>query len=78
MTTEIGRLGLTLPAGFADRAGPIGRLVGEALAACDLPAGRIAQLKVGPVAVDPRGSDRAVAESIAQSIRTAISHGVQA
>jgi hypothetical protein len=78
MTTEIGRLGLTLPAGFADRAGRIGRLVGEALAGYDLPAGRIAHLAVGPVTVDPRGSDRAVADSIAQSIRAAIGKGGQA
>jgi hypothetical protein len=72
MTTEIGRLNLRLPSGFEGRAERIGRLVGEALAGCELPAGRIAHLKVGPVTVNPRGSDRAVAEGIAQSIRAAI------
>ncbi|TCJ12314.1 hypothetical protein EZJ19_12295 [Parasulfuritortus cantonensis] len=77
MTTEIGRLAITLPAGFEGRAKHIGRLVGEHLADCALPAGRLAQLGVGPVRVDARRSDRAIAEHIAQSIRAAITQGVR-
>lgn len=75
MTTEIGRLSLRLPAGFETRAARIGRLVGEALAGRDLPAGGIAQLGVGPLKVDARRSDRAIAEHIAQSIHAAIKQG---
>jgi hypothetical protein len=73
MPAEIGRLLLQLPTGFEDRAGRIGRLVGEALAQRDdLPAGRIEQLQVGPVRVDVRDSDRAVAQQIADSIHAAV------
>ena len=73
MSTEIGQLRLQLPAGFEDRAQRIGRLVGEALAQRDdLPAGRIEQLRVGPVQVDVRHSDRVVARRIADSIHTAV------
>ena len=57
--------------------GRIGRLVGEALPGGELPEGRIAQIGVGPVRVDPHGSDRAVAEQIARSIRAAIGKGGQ-
>lgn len=73
MPAEIGRLRLQLPAGFEERAGRIGRLVGEVLAQRDdLPPGRIEQLQVGPVRVDVRDSDRAVAQQIADSIHTAV------
>lgn len=73
MTTEIGRLLLQLPTGFEDRAGRIGRLVGEALAQRDdLPAGRIDQLRVGPVRVEVGHSDRVVAQRIADSIHAAV------
>ncbi|MDD5366290.1 MAG: hypothetical protein PHR30_13205 [Gallionellaceae bacterium] len=76
MTTEIGQLKLRLPAGFEARAARIGRLVGEALARRDLPAGRMDQVGVGPLQVDARRSDRAIAEHIAQSIHAAITQGV--
>lgn len=72
MTTEIGQLTLRLPPGFERRAARIGRLVGEALAAADLPAGRIPQLGVGPLQVDARRSDRAIAASIAGAIRQGV------
>lgn len=73
MPAEIGRLRLRLPAGFEDRAGRIGRLVGEALARRDdLPAGRIEQLQVGPVRVEVGHSDRVVAQRIADSIHAAV------
>ncbi len=73
MTTEIGQLNLRLPAGFEGRAQRIGRLVGEALARqAGLPAGQLAQVGVGPLQVDPRRSDRAIADHIAQSIGAAI------
>jgi len=75
MTTEINQLNLRLPAGFEARAGRIGRLVGEALARQSMPEGRIAQVGVGPVRVDARRSDRAIAETIAQSIHAAIQGG---
>jgi len=77
MTTEIGQLKLQLPPGFEARAGRIGRLVGEALARRQgLPSGQIRQVGVGPVQVDARRSDRAIAEAIAQSIHTAIRQGL--
>ncbi|MFA5083671.1 MAG: hypothetical protein WC474_14050 [Hydrogenophilaceae bacterium] len=76
MTTEIGRINLNLPAGFEARAARIGRLVGEALARRELPAGRIDRIGVGPLKVDARRSDRAIAEHIAQSIHAAITQGV--
>lgn len=73
MKTEIGQLALRLPAGFEDRAHRIGRLVGEALAnRTDLPAGRLERVGVGPLKIDPRRSDRAIADGIAQSIGAAI------
>lgn len=73
MTTEIGQLNLRLPAGFEARAQRIGRLVGESLARQDgLPGGQVGQIGVGPVRVDARASDRAIAESIAQSIHAAL------
>ena len=73
MKTEIGQLSLRLPAGFEGRAQRIGRLVGEALARQpDLPAGRLGRVGVGPLQVDPRRSDRAIADGIAQSIGAAI------
>lgn len=69
MKTEIGTIRLSLPAGFEGRGQRIGRLVGEALARQEgLPAGQIPHVRVGPVQVDVRRSDRAVAESIAQGI----------
>mgnify|MGYP001769174966 FL=1 len=78
MTTEISHLRLQLPPGFEHRAQRIGRLVGEALARRDgLPAGRIDQLRVGPVQVECRHSDHEVAGRIAASIHIAITtaHG---
>ena len=73
MTTEIGQLNLRLPAGFEGRAPRIGRLVSEALARQNnLPAVRLSQIGVGPLHVDARRSDRAIADSIAQSISAAI------
>lgn len=72
MKTEIGRIQLRLPAGLERRSGRIGRLVGEALARCELPPGRIEHLAVGPVTVDVRRSDRAIAERIAGTIHAAI------
>jgi hypothetical protein len=71
--TEIGQISLQLPAGFEARAQRIGRLVGEALARQDgLPSGRVERLGVGPVRIDSRRSDRAIAESIATSICAAV------
>jgi hypothetical protein len=76
MTTEIGHLNLRLPAGFEARAQRIGRLVGESLARQEnLPSGQVAQIGVGPVRVDARASDRAIAAHIAQSIGAAIQRG---
>jgi len=76
MTTEIGQLNLQLPAGFEARAHRIGRLVGEALARQEgLPGGQVALIGVGPMQVDVRRSDRAIAERIAQSIGAAILRG---
>lgn len=73
MNTEIGHLRLNLPAGFEARAQRLGRLLGEALAArTDLPAGQIEQLGVGPLHIDPRRSDRAIAEHIAGAIHAAL------
>jgi hypothetical protein len=72
MKTEIGRIQLRLPAGLERRSRRIGRLVGEALARCDLPAGRVDQLAVGPVTVDVRRSDHAIADHIAGNIHAAI------
>lgn len=72
MTTEIGQISLRLPAGFEGRAQRIGRLVGDALAGQDLPSGRMDQVGVGPLRIDPRRSDRAIADHIAQSIGAAI------
>lgn len=73
MKTEIGQLSLHLPAGFETRGQRIGRLLGEALARQEgLPGGHIEQVGVGPVRVDARRSDRAIAESIARSIHGAI------
>lgn len=75
MTTEIGHLQLQLPPGFEQRAQRIGRLVGESLAGRDLPAGRLAHLRIGPVAVEAHLSDRRVAQRIADSIHAAIQAG---
>ncbi|MEK7736198.1 MAG: hypothetical protein AAB319_00325 [Pseudomonadota bacterium] len=72
MKTEIGQINLHLPAGFEARAQRIGRLIGESLARHDLPAGRLTQVGVGPLHIDPRHSDRAIADNIAQSIGAAI------
>ncbi len=72
MKTEIGRIQLRLPAGLERRSRRIGRLVGEALAQRELPPGRIDHLAVGPVAVDVRRSDRAIADHIAGNIHAAI------
>jgi len=73
MKTEIGQLNLRLPAGFEARAQRIGRLVGEALARQEgLPGGQHVRIGVAPVRVDPRRSDRAIAERIVQSIHAAI------
>lgn len=73
MKAEIERLHLQLPPGFEGRAQRIGRLVGEALARQPTPgAGRIDAVRVGPLQVDARRSDRAVAEAIAAPIAAAI------
>ena len=73
MRTEIGQLRLQLPAGLEARAPRIAGLVGAALAGrADLPAGRIEQIGVAPLTVDPRASDRAIAAHIATSIADAI------
>lgn len=73
MTIEIGQLNLRLPAGFETRASRIGRLVGEALARQqNLPSVRLSQIGVGPLQIDARRSDRAIADGIAQSISAAI------
>ena len=73
MKTEIGQLNLRLPAGFEARAQRIARLVGEALARQEgLPGGQFARIGVAPVQVDPRRSDRAIAERIAAHITDSI------
>jgi hypothetical protein len=72
MPTEIGRLNLRLPAGFEKRAGRIGRLVGTALSTRDLPPGQIEHLSIGPLKIDARRSDHAIAEHIAGAIHGAI------
>lgn len=72
MKTEIGSIGLGLPAGLERRGARIGRLVGESLARSNLPAGTIERLSLGPVAVDTRRTDRAIADSIAGSMIKAI------
>jgi hypothetical protein len=77
MTTEIGHINLRLPPGFAGRAQHIGRLVGEALARRELPAGRVAQIGVGPLTVEARRSDHAIARQIAETIHTAIGRHLQ-
>jgi len=69
MKTEIGQLTLRLPSAFEDRAHAISRLLGEALVRQQgLPGGQITHIDVGPVPVDLCHSDRAIAESIANSI----------
>jgi len=76
MTTEIGQLDLRLPTGFEARAQRLARLVGEALARREgLPGGQYDVIRVAPVRVDARRSDRAIAEHIAQSIHSAIQQG---
>ena len=77
MTTEINQLALRLPNGFERRAQRIGRLIGEALARRNLPAGRVDRIRVGPRTADPRHSDRSVAERIADTIPTAINRHAQ-
>jgi hypothetical protein len=73
MQTDIAQLGLTLPAGFADRAPAIVRLLGAALAAADdLPGGRLARVDVGRLHIDARQDDRAIALAIAGAIHQAI------
>jgi hypothetical protein len=79
MSTEIGQLRLSLPAGFEKRAGHIGRLVGRALAQRNLPAGRFPQVTVGPLRIDARGSNHAIANHLAEQIHAVIarqSHGL--
>lgn len=77
MKTEIGWLRLQLPAGFASRAPRIARLVGEALAARpDLPAGRLAELRVGPLRLDRRAGDGAIAGRIANAIVDSVAGSV--
>lgn len=69
MKTEIGQIGLGLPASLEQRATRIGRLVGESLGRRnDLPAGHVERLRVGPVQVDSRRSDRSIADSIAAAM----------
>lgn len=73
MKTEIAHLQLRLPDGMEHRAQRIGRLVAESLARREgLPAGRIDTLPVGPLRIDPRRSDRALADGIAGSIVQAV------
>lgn len=72
MSTEIGQLRLSLPAGFGDRAHRIGRLVGEALARRDLPGGRLDRVAVGPLKVDANRSNHAIADHLARRIHAAI------
>jgi hypothetical protein len=78
MKTEIGHLQLSLPAGMEKRAARIGRLVAQALARQHgLPAGRIATLPVGPLRIDPRRPDHALAQGIAGAIAQAIGSQVK-
>ncbi|MCP5524228.1 MAG: hypothetical protein H7A46_22055 [Verrucomicrobiales bacterium] len=72
MSTEIGQLRLTLPPGFERRAHRIGRLVGEALAERTLPAGRLPRVNVGPLKLDARRSNHAIASDLARHIHLAI------
>lgn len=73
MKTEISHLQLRLPPGMAHRAQRIGRLVAESLARRGgLPAGRIDTLPVGPLHIDARRSDRALADGIAGAIVRAV------
>ena len=82
MKTEIERIALTLPAGFADRAPAIARLLGQALAEQAESAGlgpgdaRHAVVDVGRVRVDARDSDRLIAGSIAGAIAAVLRSGV--
>ena len=69
MKTEIERIALTLPAGFADRAPAIARLLGQALAEdAGLGAGQYGVVDVGRVRVNAGDSDGLIARSIAGAI----------
>ncbi len=81
MKTEIERIALTLPAGFADRAPTIARLLGQALAeqapgdAFGARGERGARLEVltpDCVHVDARAPDALIARSIARAIAAAL------
>ena len=74
----IGRLRLSLPAGFEARAGRIASLVGDELAArLPLAAGdvRLDRLTLPPVNVAPGASDRQVAGAVATAIAAGLSSG---
>ena len=81
MRTEIERIALTLPAGFADRAPAIARLLGQALAeqaenagfgAHGAPDARHEVLTPDCVHVDAHASDALIARSIARAIAVAL------
>ena len=78
MKTEIERIALTLPAGFAERAAGIAHLLGEALAEQAQSAGlgvRGAHHEVVTperVRVDAHASDALIARSIARAIIAAL------
>ena len=75
MKTEIERIALTLPAGFADRAPTIARLLGQALAEQapgDAFGARLEVLIPDCVHVDARAPDALIARSIARAIAAAL------
>ena len=78
MRTEIGRIALDLPAGFAERAAGIARLLAQALAeqaASDGFGARDARHEIvtaDRVRVDARASDALIARSIARAIVAAL------
>ena len=81
MKTEIERVALTLPAGFADRAPAIARLLGQALAEEAHSAGfgvrgahgaRHEVVTPDCVRVDAHASDALIARSIARAIAAAL------
>jgi hypothetical protein len=81
MKTEIERIALTLPAGFADRAPAIARLLGQALAeqaqsdafgVHGAPDARHERLTPDCVRVDAHASDAMIAGSIARAIAAAL------
>ncbi|MBX3607173.1 MAG: hypothetical protein KF788_17980 [Piscinibacter sp.] len=71
--TEIERLALTLPAGFAPRAARLARLTARVLAAQPLPQGTVLpSVHPAPLRLDPRRSDAALAGAIARHIAAGI------